>query len=362
MKKIFKFMAIAVLVTNCFYISNVNALTLTKVESQEYITSAVPITTIRKVLKYAYKILKVGDYFGSGMNVSRYPNSYLEGADVDSFSTGAINFNDKLGSGLGSTVFKEILATQSGQKVRMIGINQQTFVGKMAFQIWKNGTLIANPSAKNPYEIYEKSLSSGTHQCAYIVTAKETWSGFTAFYHYAAGNNTPTSIANPLGENLLTNQNSADSINISQKDSYLVVKRTNTPSMRILSKKEHINFADLRREFFDVESGMFVHQSINYNIGDEIKVSDTIVDMEYDFRQDATSLYFNSGEDILESIAFKGDITNKYEVGDIINLKFEVLPMFEDSTEYQILDHNYYHQNNNQAPSIDDYLYVDDSM
>ena len=49
-----------------------------------------------------------------------------------------------------------------------------------------NGTLIANPSAKNPYEIYEKSLSSGTHQCAYIVTAKETWSGFTAFYHYAA--------------------------------------------------------------------------------------------------------------------------------------------------------------------------------
>ncbi len=365
MKFKLKIISTILLITSVLF-TNVYATTPQNFIEDEYTTSAVPISTIRTVLKYAFKI---SDYLYSGSTTNRYPQNYVEGADMDSFTTGAINFNDKMSSGFGSTATKEILATQSGQKVSMMGINQQTFVGKMAFQVWKNGSLIGNPSSKNPYEIYDKSLSSGTHQLAYIVTAKETWSGYTAFYHYAAGNNTPTVIGEELSSisssidgmssninfNAITN---SDNIEIKEKGNYIAIKRKNVSNDMLNKNRSYITFNDLRNEFYDAQSNMFVHQSINYNIGDEIIVSDRIADLVYDSDSNETSLFFKVEDTTMESISFKGDLTKRFKAGKEIKLKFKILPMFDDSNEYQIIDHNFYHQSNDVAPLIDDFLYT----
>lgn len=83
-----------ILLSTCVLFTNVYATTPQNFIENEYTTSAVPISAIRIVLKYAFKI---ADYRYSGSTINRYPQNYIAGADFDSFTTGAINFNNKLG-------------------------------------------------------------------------------------------------------------------------------------------------------------------------------------------------------------------------------------------------------------------------
>jgi len=150
----------------------------------------------------------------------------------------------------------------------------------------------------------------------------------------------------------------SDNIEIKEKGNYVAIKRKNISNSKLNKKYGFITFNDLRNEFYDAQSNMFVHQSINYNIGDEIIVSDRIADLVYDSDSNETSLFFKVEDTTMESASFKGDLTKRFKAGEEIKLKFKILPMFDDSNEYQIIDHNFYHQSNDAAPSIDDFLYT----
>ncbi len=91
-----------------------------------------------------------------------------------------------------------------------------------------------------------------------------------------------------------------------------------------------------------------------------MKFSDAIVNISYDSEENATTLYFLedvSGNEI--GWKFNGNLTSMYDIGDIVNLSFDVLNVAEyNDITFESLDYfeaAYAHEMGTPYPDISDY-------
>ena len=120
------------------------------------------------------------------------------------------------------------------------------------------------------------------------------------------------------------------------------------------NKNQSLTFQELADEFIDLESGLFIHDSLHFDVGDKIYVSDRITSAHYDALSDTTTFTFKSSTN--ENIYFKGDLRREFRVGNDLNLKFDIFPYISQTNQFEILDYNYTLQIQNKVPEISDYL------
>ena len=121
-----------------------------------------------------------------------------------------------------------------------------------------------------------------------------------------------------------------------------------------------LDITQLNNQFINPSDGTTVDYLKDFNAGDTINFSDTIVNIDYNATEDVTTFYFiedNSGEHI--GWKFAGDLTDEYAMGDIMNLKFDVLNVatYQDIT-FESLDYfeaAYSHESGMPYPNINDY-------
>lgn len=109
-------------------------------------------------------------------------------------------------------------------------------------------------------------------------------------------------------------------------------------------KEQFIRFKDFESQQMDEVKETLVNQMYrNYRAGDTILLEEIIQQMEYNAEENVT--YFEIGSDeYSEHIVFAEDLTNQFNVGDPIKLKFLVIPMSADGLYtdmyYNVEDHS----------------------
>ncbi len=135
----------------------------------------------------------------------------------------------------------------------------------------------------------------------------------------------------------------------------VLIRRTKVENLTLqFDKNQALTFRELAEEFVDSDTGIFIHDSLHYNVGDIVYVEDTIASSSYDSLSDTTTFTFVSSSN--ETIYFKGDLREEYLNGNNISLKFNILPYNSMSNQFEILDYNYSLQILDTVPKINDYL------
>lgn len=144
-------------------------------------------------------------------------------------------------------------------------------------------------------------------------------------------------------------------LKVSEVETQILISRINGKQGRThFDKTRFLTFQELGKEFIDEESGMYINDSLNYDIGDTIFVEDIIGSLYYSQSSDTTTFSFKSSPH--ETIYFRGDLRPYYFEGDWIQLRFRVIPFHADSEEFETLDYNYSLQVLEIVPDISDYL------
>lgn len=121
-------------------------------------------------------------------------------------------------------------------------------------------------------------------------------------------------------------------------------------------KQELYTFADLRNLTYDEELQLHVHYFKNLKVGDKILFSDTIQTISYDKHSNATYLGFLNERGTVTSWPFKSNLTDRFEVGQTIKLKFVVVE-YPAGSSFETLDYiKYGLDNEGEAPDISKYL------
>lgn len=122
--------------------------------------------------------------------------------------------------------------------------------------------------------------------------------------------------------------------------------------------KESINLKELIDQKTDKDSNIEVDSFLDYTVGDEIHFSDMIKTVSYNKERDVTFFQFESMEDPIYGLEFKGNLTTNYKSGDTLNLKFTVEKLGEyDDYVFETL--NYLQDESfkeDSAPDINKYI------
>ena len=122
--------------------------------------------------------------------------------------------------------------------------------------------------------------------------------------------------------------------------------------------KESINLKELIDQKTDKDSNIELDSFLDYTVGDEIHFSDMIKTVSYNKERDVTFFQFESMEDPIYGLEFKGNLTTNYKSGDTLNLKFTVEKLGEyDDYVFETL--NYLQDESfkeDSAPDINKYI------
>lgn len=104
-------------------------------------------------------------------------------------------------------------------------------------------------------------------------------------------------------------------------------------------RNSFISMNDLVNETYDLKNSHFIRMFKNYSIGDVIYFKDRIGNIEYCEEVNATKFTFNILDDTIDWY-FKGDLTNIYNTGEDLSLKFKVVTEYADNNfEFETLDY-----------------------
>ena len=110
-------------------------------------------------------------------------------------------------------------------------------------------------------------------------------------------------------------------------DTNRVYQFSDTPSQNRSSLAPSVlDLTELNNQFVNQADGKTVDYLADFDHGDVVSFSDTIVDIQYNDVENATTFYFievNSSEKI--GWKFDGDLTDQYNIGDTLNLSFDVV-------------------------------------
>lgn len=209
-------------------------------------------------------------------------------------------------------------------------------------------TVSSTVAETNQYMFYTKANgdTSGRWKAQYISSQTYKWQLYYAHYYNA---NTRAELPNVEGNFYFGDNNRVYQFSTLNN----VHKRSIAPAV--------VDITQLNNQFINPSDGKNVDYLKDFDAGDFVNFSDTIVDISYDSIENATTFYFT--EDVHdENIGwkFRGDLTNEYSIGDTVNLEFEVMNIgtYEDIT-FESLDYfeeAFARDAGMPYPNIEDYL------
>ena len=123
--------------------------------------------------------------------------------------------------------------------------------------------------------------------------------------------------------------------------------------------KKYFSVNDLFTEFYDENTGELTNQTKSLLPGDEVIIKDEIIEINYFEKENYTLIKFNSNNSNHDyhTIMFKGDLTSDYKIGDIINLKFNIIKIDAIGNDIFVdLDYNIQFERTNEVPKIDSFI------
>lgn len=258
-------------------------------------------------------------------------------------SSGTIKFNtDSRGP---TYVRKDLVFDEyAGQDAWIWGSRAPLFTGKIIVEVFDPGSPDYAVSSAVLQPLQQHHFDPNTLGSWYIrwsTSESDSWNLFFTYRHRYK----------QLPEPYVAPVEPVEYVNINDK-MYLKPSSTHKQEFNTFSVKTNYNLDDLFNELWDSELGDFVYEFKNFNAGDTIHFKDTLAAIHYDPAKNVTYLDFTSEkwEDV--SWPFKGDLTELFNPGDIINLKFTVEQI---DGQFEILDYirmDY----NNEVANINDFL------
>lgn len=288
-------------------------------------------------LKLSWKALASAvDYFW-------HPNAKSVSGNISDYvSSGKFAFNSK-DTDYAATLSHDIAIASDSVSIELAAQRPLIdFSARIAVSLYDDYHDLVKSKTLEDDEHYTYSLSSPSNgevwQAAFTTTDKKDWNCWIFENHK---NRTRENISEEYEDVIFTEDN-------------FYVKYNSTGAKRSIN--EEVSMKELIDEVTDPISGYYVYNFTSYNVGDQIKFSDSIYDLKYDADKDSTEVSFIGNNEEIINWIFKGDITVDYSIGDILNLNFTVIEK-ENIDDYTFETIDYIKEvSNNNIPEITKYL------
>lgn len=297
-----------------------------------------------------------GDYF---YNVEP---SYTSSQYGETITPGSIDFNSDTA---GAATYFDFKIPSTGHSVNVYAdsVWYSIFTRKISVTLTNPyGYYVINRTV-NPtqWSTYSPGIT-GDYRATWTQNSSQSWTPYLG-YRYDNG----YAIANDITNDIIS-LNTVSAKNSDTKDVNEHMITVETYGNIIKPSKEHIshnsksknsntflNAVELDQQFIDSSLGVHVYGMKDYEVGDNVYFEDTIVDIKYDEEKNHTKFTFNGGEDYM--MVFRGDLTNEYKVGEMLNLKFKVKQLIKGDNKLAIIDYFKHGLDyNKKAPNINKYL------
>ena len=199
----------------------------------------------------------------------------------------------------------------------------------------------------NQYMFYTKTSSdaAGKWKAQYVSSQTYKWQLYYAHY-YNANNRAGL----PEVE---------DNFYFGDNNRVYQFSTANNPQKRSVAPAV-VDMTMLNNQFVNPADGNNVDYLKDFDAGDVINFSDTIIDIDYNSAENATTFYFTEDtHDELIGWKFMGDLTTDYSIGDTLDLTFEVMNIetYKDIT-FESLDYFeevFAREDGTPYPNIDNY-------
>lgn len=265
----------------------------------------------------------------------------------ETITPGSIAFN---GSTYGAEVAYSINALSTNHSVALYASTSPVNWGKSISVILRDpyGNRLINRSVNSGQWSGVSFSTTGTHEASFVSNTSTTWAPYIA-YRYDKGYNIYGRSATPIV--------SEEPYEATSDYGNLITPAWNEDSNGILENNfQSLSVKELNAQMLD-DGGNYVYSLRDFNVNDIISFSDTIQDSQYNSESNETTFIFdlNSKED--NALKFSGDLTSVYSSGDILNLKFTVINLSNDSDTFAVPNYyKYLIDNDGQAPTIDEYI------
>lgn len=189
-----------------------------------------------------------------------------------------------------------------------------------------NDSVSTDVTTTNEYMFYDRAASdpSGVWKAQFISSDSYKWQLYYAHY-YDTGETAALTNVEQYNDELgfYYGPNSRVFHYISADYPAVVLNSINENTLPL-------NMTNLNNQFIDLTTGATVDYLRDYNVGDALAFSDTIVNLEYNEESDSTTFYFEEeNSDELIGWKFRGNYTTDYSAGDVLSLNFLVVNVGE---------------------------------
>lgn len=277
---------------------------------------------------------KVISYVSNTWLFHREANEYI-GPNSIEVNSGTIGFNDK-DSGYGASIKHDVEIDRTSEQI-------STFAQTDPFNMILNKKISVIITDSNNNDVVSKTVThgqyvlhnpsrTGTHTVRYVTQEKLKWDIYITLRNWQI---------NPSAVNNLTvlgvDGKEIPALLINGKI-YVYPSDSHQNSFEKFKKSYNENFlslADLQDQVYDNEIKRTVSNFRDFNIGDSIYFADAISSLRYDLNNNYTLFGFEDKEGYISEWIFEGDLTTKYNVGDTLKLKLNVV---EDTNGFETID------------------------
>lgn len=161
-----------------------------------------------------------------------------------------------------------------------------------------------------------KASAQGTYRATYAVTENQKWTTTATIFD----SNTPTRTFLDIDDREVV-------IDWEHNKYYYIPTEDVLEENTMLFNSEFLSVDQLYEQFWDCKLGEYVYNLKNFNVGDNVIVSDLISGISYDSENDRTILEFNTSKGTAYW-PFDGNLLEQYSVGDRVTFAFKVVQTY----------------------------------
>jgi hypothetical protein len=299
-----------------------------------------------------------------------YPSVVYAGNNTYVTALGTINFATGVPGAIGTNVYKELLVTGQDKMVLEVRSNQLYVPSaRISAVLAKQST-----SGTTPINIVDKSLANmgsftytfpghiSTEYNEYYLSLSTAYKHFwNVFIEY-------TIVEPPCTSNCLAPTSDViqkmdnNVVQYNNKRFYLNQDKSEDLQTKVSFNTSNILTVDeLYDEFYDKTTNQLTNQTKTLLQNSTVYVKDVIKDIIYNEEDDYTEFRFASSHPNQEyhPSYYKGNLTEAYSIGDILELKFKLITIAETNGQVFVnLDYNQYVQENSDYPNIEEFLKI----
>lgn len=265
--------------------------------------------------------------------------------------------NVKFNSGSIKTTVRKNLTTYGQDIIRAFMQKNQLFASKAFIHIYNGGRDPVRNRSVSSGQVVEYKIPGGynskynNYYIHYGSSYSDNW--YPRMWYIRS--------SEPCIPCLPTSSSNAEDSNLVMKDNQIYIKQTIISATDKTSRNEKDKFTmnDLFTEFYNVSTEELSNQTKTLSPGNDVIMVDRIMDLYYHEDDNYTELKFHStySDPEYHIIRFKGDLTNDYDAGELLKLKFKLVKTAKiNGNTFVDLDYNLHVDKTGEFPKIDSFM------